>query len=335
MSTPLHNTLVLAPFSQSGLAALRERGPVTYEPWPQTQTLWDPGELGQRLAVEEFDGLVVEIDFLFEELFSTASSLRFTAICRAALNQVDLDAATDAGVVVVHTPGRNAQAVAELVLAQLFNLARQLPAAASFVASGAWKEPAEAYVRFRGRELAGGRLGLVGLGRIGRRVARLARAVGMEVVAYDPYVERGPAGVMLTGLDELLTSSDFVSVHVPETDQTLGLIDAGRIGLMKPTAYLVNVAAAAAVDAGALAAALAEGRLAGAALDVHASHPIAPDSPLLGLANAMLTPHIGGATVETIERHSAMVVADLAGLANGRRPTRLANPGVWGRRRRG
>lgn len=327
------NTLVLAPFSSTGLAALRELGQVTYEPWPQTQTLWDPEELGQRLDAEAFTGLVVEIDFLFDELFSTASLLRFAAICRSALNQVDLDAATDAGVVVVHTPGRNAQAVAELVLAHLLNLARHVPQAANFVASGAWDDPTEAYTRFQGRELAGSTLGLVGLGQIGRRVAQMARAIGMRVIAYDPYIAKGPAGVELAGLDELLAASDFVSLHVPETDETQGLLSAERIGRMRSTAYVVNVTSPAVIDGVALASALREGRLAGAALDVHASHPIAPDSPFLGLTNVTLTPHIGGATAETIERHSAMVVEDLGRFAAGRKPKRLANPAVWANRR--
>ena len=182
--------------------------------------------------------------------------------------------------------------------------------------------------------MAGATLGLIGVGQIGRRVARLARAVGMRVLAYDPYVQRAPAGVTLVTLDEVIAACDFVSVHVPETPETLGLLSVDRIALMRSTAYLVNVTSPAVVDGKALAAALRDGRLAGAAMDVHDSHPVAPDSPFLGLPNATLTPHIGGATVETIERHSAMVVEDMARYANGRRPKRLANAGVWGRRRR-
>ena len=334
MNTLGLNTLVLAPFSSTGLTGLRKLGSVTYEPWPQTQMLWDPEELGQRLEAEGFGGLIVEIDFVFEELFSAASSLRFAAICRAALNQVEVDAATEAGVVVVHTPGRNAQAVAELVLAHLLNLARHIPTAASFVASGAWEDPTEAYTRFQGRELAGSTLGLVGLGQIGKRVASFSNALGMQVLAYDPYVTKAPAGVTLATLDDVLAASDFVSLHVPESDETQGLLDAGRIALMQPTAYVINVTSPAVVDSVALASALREGRLAGAAMDVHASHPIAPDSPFLGLANVTLTPHIGGATAETIERHSAMVVEDLTRYVSGRQPKRMANPAVWPRRKR-
>ena len=325
-------TLVLAPFSEPGLSRLRALGGIIYEPWTVTQVLFDPEELAGRLEAAGCEALVVEADFLFEELFAAAPSLRLAAICRAALNQVDLEAATKAGVVVVHTPGRNAQAVAELVLAHMLGLARNLSQASRYVEDGVWEDPAEPYVRFRGRELAGATLGLVGLGDIGRRVAALARGVGMRVLAHDPYV-RPTARVELTGLDDLLARSDFVSLHVPETAETTGTLSAERIALMRHGAFLVNVTAAAVVDSQALAAALREGRLGGAALDVHDSHPLAPDSPFIGVPNVVLTPHIGGATAETVERHSAMVAADIERYVEGRRPRHLANPAVWRRRR--
>lgn len=327
-------SLVLAPFSQIALAELRSLGDVVYEPWTGTQEMYDPEELGQRLANEGFDVLVVEIDFLFEELFDAAPSLRFAAICRAALNQVDIDAATERGVVVVHTPGRNAEAVAELVIAQLFNLARHVPQSVRYLAGGSWQDPTEPYLRFKGRELAGATLGLIGLGQIGRRVAKLANGLSMRVVAHDPYVTKAPGGVELTALDDLLTRSDFVSVHVPDTEATAGLLNAERIAKLKPTAYLVNVTATSVVDRAALTDALRDGRLAGAAMDVHESHPIAPDSPFIGLPNVILTPHIGGATVETIDRYSGMVVEDLQRFATNHRPKHLANPEVWPHRKR-
>lgn len=330
------NTLVLAPFSEQGLAALDGLGSVTYEPWTETRRLYDPEELGARLQGQGFDALVVEADFLFDELFESATTLRFAAICRAALNQVDLDAATEHGVAIVHTPGRNAQAVAELVLGLMLSLARHVPDAASYLASGAWEDPTEPYTRFQGRELAGATLGVIGLGQIGRRVASLGRGVGMRVLAHDPYVRpgsRGSAGATLATLDDLLEHSDFVSVHVPETDETTGMLGARELALLGPASYLVNVTSSAVVDAAALARALESGAIAGAAMDVHEAHPIPPDSLFLGQPKALLTPHIGGATIETIERHSAMVLADLRSFIAGRRPKHLANPGVWTHRR--
>ena len=336
------NSLVLAPFSDGGLAALREIGNVAYEPWTQTQRLFDPEELGERLAAEGVGALIVEADFLLEELFEGAPLLRFAAVCRASLNQVDLDAATEHGVVVVHTPGRNAQAVAELVLALMLALARRVPAASAYAASGEWEDPTEAYTRFQGRELAGATLGLVGYGAIGRRVASLAHGVGMRILAYDPYLAPNAPGlrrVVLVDLEMLLREADFVSVHAPDSASTAGLIDAAALRLMRPGAYLVNVASPSVVDTAALAAAIEGGALAGAALDVHEAHPIPPNVPMLALARRMpervlLTPHVGGATAETIERHSAMVVEDLRRFLAGRRPRHLANPGVWARRRR-
>jgi D-3-phosphoglycerate dehydrogenase / 2-oxoglutarate reductase len=330
-------TLVLAPFTPTGLAALSDLGEVVYEPWTDTQEIHDPQELGARLEAEDFDALVVEIDFLFEELFDAAPRLRFAAICRAALNQVDLDAATERGVVIAHTPGRNAQAVAELVLGHLLNLARQIPQAGQFVAKGEWEDPTEPYTRFQGRELAGSTLGLIGLGQIGQRVARLARGIGMRVLAYDPYVapgSRATAGATLVELDALLAASDYVSIHVPETAETTGMLDAAAIAAMPTGACLINVTSPAIVDRQALVDALRTGKLAGAALDVHDSHPIAPDSPFLGMPNVLLTPHIGGATRETIERHSAMVVLDMQRFARNAKPKHLANPAVWAKRRK-
>ena len=326
------NTLVLAPFSSEGIARLAALGRVVHEPWTETGTLWDPAELGARLAADGFDALAAEADFLFEELFDAAPGLRIAAVCRGALNHVDLDAATERGAAIVHTPGRNAQAVAEFVVGQMVALARRIPAAGRLVRDGAWTEPAEAYIRFQGRELAGATLGVIGLGAIGRAVARIAAGFGMRTLAYDPYTPEAE-GVEMTALDDLLAASDFVSAHVPETPETAGMLSAERIALMKRGAYFVNAAAPSIADSAALAAALAEGRLAGAALDIHEAHPIPPDSPFLRLPNVLLTPHIAGATRETVERHSAMAVGDFERFARGERPVHLANPEVWSRLR--
>lgn len=327
------NSLVLAPFSDDGVARLQALGRVVHEPWTATQTLWDPQELGQRLDAEGFDALVIEADFAFEELFAAAPRLRVVALCRGALNHVDLDAATDAGVVVVHTPARNAQAVAEFAVAQMFALARQTAQADRYVRGGRWTDLADPYTRFQGRELAGATLGLVGLGAVGRAVARIAGALGMRVLAYDPYVANAESAELVT-LDELLRSADFVSLQLPDTDETTGMIGAGRIAAMKPGAFLVNVASPYAVNRPALADALARGHIAGAAFDVHETQPIPPDSPFLTLPNVLLTPHVGGATRETVERHSSMAAEDIERLARGEKPLRLANPEVWERRRK-
>ena len=310
------NTLVLAPFSDDGLARLAALGRVVHEPWTETRTLWDPEELGMRLTSEGFDALAVEADFLFEELFDAAPGLRIAAICRGDLHHADLDAATEHGVAVVRTPARNAQAVAEFAVAQMLALARHTSAGERYVREGRWEDPTEPYVRFRGRELAGATLGIVGFGAIGRAVARIAAGFGMRILAYDPYVDEAQ-GVEMTGLEALLAASDFVSMHVPDTPETMGMLDAVRIAAMKPGAYLVNVTNSSVADRTALAAALAEGRLAGAALDVHEAHPIPPDSPFLGLPNVLLTPHIGGASTARDERLADLFIDNIGRYKSG------------------
>ena len=230
-----------------------------YEPWTETRTLWDPEELGARLTNEGFDALAVEADFLFGELFDAAPGLRIAAVCRGDLHHADLDAATGRGIAVVRTPARNAQAVAEFAVAQMLALARHTSAGERYVREGRWEDPTDPYVRFRGRELAGATLGIVGFGAIGRAVARIAAGFGMRVLACDPYVDEAES-VEMTGLDALLAASDFVSVHVPDTPETMGMLDEARIAAMKPGAYLVNVTNSSVADRAALAAALSFGQ---------------------------------------------------------------------------
>ena len=327
-----HRALILAPFSESQLARLRRRGDVSCESWMETRALWAPEELGGRLREEGCDILIVEVDFVFEEVFEAAPGLGLVGICRAATNHVDVEAATRHGVLVVNTPGRNAQAVAEHALGLMFSLARRIPEGHGYVTNGRWRNPLEPYMSLRGIELSGRTLGIVGLGAIGRGLASIAGAMGMSCVAHDPYVSAPAEGVRLVELDDLLAESDFVSIHAPATEGTRGMIDARRLGLMKPTAYLVSLSDAAIVDEQALVPALSERRIAGAALDVFETQPISPDSPLLGLDNVVLTPHLGGATEETVERHSAMMADDVLRWLDGERPERLVNPEAWSSR---
>ena len=272
--------------------------------------LWDPAELAVRLADESIEAVVAEVDFLFGEVFEDPSPLRFIGLCRNATNQIDLDAAAARGVTVVNTPGRNANAVAELVMGLALSLVRRIPSAHSYVRDGNWEHPMAAYLDLRGGELSGRTMGVVGMGDIGRRVARLARAFGMRVLGYDPYTQ-GPRYVQMTTLEALLAGSDVVTLHAPETRETVGMLNADRLALMPPASYLINTASAALVDEAALVEALRSGRLAGAALDVFETHPVVPNSPLLSLDNVVLTPHLGGATAETIERYSRIIAREL------------------------
>lgn len=324
--------LVLAPLSYDALSRLDQLVTVEYESWTDTRRLYDPIELADRLNNDETAILVIEADFIFEEVFAESKDLRFLGVCRRSLSHIDLEAATKHGVLVVNTPGRNARAVAELAIGLMLSLARHIPSSDHYVKQGLWEGPVEAYISHNGIELQGKVLGLIGFGAVGRIVSKLARAFGMEVLAYDPYVghigERR-AGALLCSLEDVLTRSLFISLHTTLSSETTGLLGKREFVLMKNGSYLINTAAHELVDENALVRHLGEHRLNGAALDVHQAHPIPPSSPLLKLNNVILTPHIGGATLETVERHSTMIVDDIARFIAGIRPRRLANPKAW------
>ena len=321
--------LILAPFAERELERLAGRLRVEYESWMDSRRMHDPDELAARLNKLEASVLVVELDFVFEEIFEAVPSLKFVGICRAATSHVDIEAATARGVAVVNTPTRNAQAVAEHALGLMLALARRITEGDKYVKAGRWLNPAGPYVEMRGTELAGRILGMVGLGAIGRRLANIANGLGMTCIAYDPYVHDSPSGVSLRDLEEVLADADFVSIHAPLTDESDGMIDSDKLAYMKPTAFLVNLSEARIVDRDGLVDALESRVIAGAALDVFETHPIAPDHPLLRLDNVILTPHLGGATEETIERHSKMMADDILRFLDGERPVNLVNPAVW------
>ena len=330
------SALVLAPFSEDALVALRRSLPVTYESWTETRRLHSPEELSQRINLGGINILVVEADFVFDDVFQQAGPLEFLGVCRSSLDHIDIDAATEHGVLVVNTPGRNAQGVAELTMGFMLYLARGISHLNGYVRAGKWESPAEPYISMGGVELRGKTLGIIGLGSVGRTVARLGQAFGMQVVAYDPYAGlagRKKVGAMLASLEGVLTASDFLSIHAAHTPDTEGLLDGRRLALMKAGSYIINTAAYSIIDEAALVEKLKSGHIAGVALDVHRTHPIAPSSPLLKLENVILTPHIGGATDGTVERQSWMMVEDIQRYLQGRRPLRLVNRQV--RRRHG
>jgi D-3-phosphoglycerate dehydrogenase len=313
--------LILSPFDEHALARLRERMPVTHESWLESRRLHDPEELGARIRSEGIDVLVVEADFVFEEVFDAASGLRFVGVCRNALNQVDLPSAREHGVIVTHAPGRNTNAVVELVLGCMLAMARRLPLADRFVSGGGWRDPAAGYSLFRGREIAGSTVGVVGFGQIGREVAQKCLALGAQVVAHDPLVpprDMETLGVRPAALHEAAAVSDFLTLHVPDVPETRYMVDAALLATMRPDSYLINTSAGTAVDHEVLVQALETGRLAGAALDVFEGHPLPASSPLLSAPNLLLTPHIGGATAETVQRHSQIITDEIERFLDGK-----------------
>ncbi|MBM4432744.1 MAG: hypothetical protein FJ025_01930 [Chloroflexi bacterium] len=324
--------LILAPFHPEALERLRAMAQVTHESWMETGKLLSPEEMVERIEKDDLNIVVIEADFIFEEVFQGTKKLRFVGICRGAINNVDIDAATEHGVVVVNTPARNAVSVAELTIGLMLSLARHIPEAHSTVKEGRWLDPVGPYLSLRGLELAGKTIGIVGLGAIGFEVAKRLRAFDMEILVYDPYVsaERvSQVGAKIVALPELMRQSDFVAIHCSLTPETTNLIGATEIELMKPKAYLINTAGWEIVDEKALLNALEQKRIAGAAFDTYQTHPVSPQSPFLKLDNVVLTPHIGGATDGTVRRYSDMLVDDIERFLSGKRPKNLVNPEVW------
>ncbi|NQW16223.1 MAG: hypothetical protein HQ478_01940 [Chloroflexi bacterium] len=328
--------LVLAPFSRSGIGQLNTFGAATHEDWRDTDLMWDPVELGERADREGFEAIIVERDFLFDETFTAAPNLKVAGITRAGVNQIDVDAATSAGVIVLNTPGRNANGVAELTIGLMFAVARRIAESDRYIRSGSWQSPTAPYIELRGMELSGRTAGIIGLGAIGRQVAKISHALGMTVTAHDPFVdqpgEEQPYVSMLP-LDQLLELADVVTLHSPPSPDGTPLIGVAELSRMKMGALLINTASAELVDSDALAASLRSGHLSGAGYDIFETTPIEPNHPLSSLDNIVLTPHIGGATDESIERHSQMIASDLRRIAAGEMPVNLVNPDVWDNRR--
>ena len=243
-----------------------------------------------------YDALVVrsrtKVD---KELLDRAQKLKLVARPGTGLDNVDVEYAKSRGVQVVNSPESLVEAVAEQVLLLMLALSRKLPMAASTTAAGKWEKEA-----LQGVEMRGKTLGIVGFGRIGRRIGELARVLGMKILVYDviPISQDVVAqvGCRVVSLDELLASSDYITLHVPMTDQTRHMLDGKKLSMMKKSAFLVNTSRGGVVDEHALTESLKQGKLAGAALDVFEKEP--PSGEILTAPNTILTPHIGGQTAE-------------------------------------
>jgi (S)-sulfolactate dehydrogenase len=265
-------------------------------------------------AAADCDALIVRNRTRVDrELLAAAPRLRLVGRLGVGLENIDLDACKARGIRVIPATGANALAVAEYVICAVMLLLRGQYLSSAAVAAGEWPRAALG----EGRETAGKTLGIVGFGEIGRLTARLAQGLGMKVIAADALIPADApvwrdTGVARRELDGLLAESDAVTLHVPLTGETRHLIDAARIGRMKPGAVLVNSARGGVVDETALVAALRAGRLGGAALDVFEREPLPAGSPFAGVPNLVLTPHVAGVTRESNARVSAMIAEKVA-----------------------
>jgi D-3-phosphoglycerate dehydrogenase / 2-oxoglutarate reductase len=259
-----------------------------------------------------------------------AAPIRLVCCARGGPVNVDVAAATDRGIPVVNTPGKNAAAVAELTIAFALLLIRAVPRASrSLAEQGRLAESVFGGEEFFGREAASLTLGLVGLGRVGREVAVRARALGFALLAHDPLIPAATAdGVDMVPLAALLERSDIVSLHARATPHNRHMFSHAEFARMRPGACFINTARESLVDEPALQAALDQGRLGGAGLDVLERPPAGTRHPLLATPNVLVTPHIGGATTETLARGAQRVVAAVASLLAGRVPDDVMNPQV-------
>jgi D-3-phosphoglycerate dehydrogenase len=238
------------------------------------------------------------------EAIAAAPNLKVVARAGVGLDNVDIKAATQAGVMVVNAPTSNIISAAELTVGHILSLARHIPAGNASLSGGEWKRS-----KYTGTELYEKTVGIIGLGRIGALITARLQAFGMSIIAYDPYVTSARAqqlGVQLVGLDELLQQADFVTIHMPKTPETIGMIGDDQLALMKKSAYIVNVARGGLIDEDALYRALTSETIAGAGLDVFSAEPPL-ESPLIALDNVVVTPHLGASTAEAQEKAGVSV----------------------------
>jgi D-3-phosphoglycerate dehydrogenase len=276
---------------QSGVDKLRTATGVTVDEQPSI----DVDQLAQIIG--DYDALIVRSKTrVTDDLIERATNLRVVGRAGTGVDNIDVAAATQRGIVVMNAAAGNTVTTAEHTMAMLLSLARQVPQAVNSTRAGRWEKN-----KFLGVELMGKILGVVGLGRIGTAVAERARAFGMNVLAYDPYFTPEAAnelGIEMAALDELIARADFITLHTPLTDETRDLINAAAIEKMKPGVRLINCARGGLIDERALADAIKAGKVAGAALDVFDQEPTSPDNPLLALDQVIVTPHLGASTTE-------------------------------------
>jgi autoinducer 2 (AI-2) kinase len=331
--------LITASFTAEGVERLRRHMAVEHEDWRVRHTIYfDGAEFARRIRDAGADLLIVEADLVHDEVLN-AVPLRLIGCCRGDPINIGVERATELGIPVLFAPGRNADAVADLTLGFMLALARHIYTVNMLLKTGqmtfsATRDYLDIYNTYGGFELGGVTVGVVGFGAIGRRVVRRLRAFGSRVLVFDPFV--APEAVRDAeaepmALDDLVRRADILTLHCPDTPENYGLISAARIRAMKPGAYFLNLARAAIVDDEALYAALRDGHLAGAALDVFADEPVRPENRYVQLPNVLVAPHLGGATRDVVGHQTDLIVDGIEAWLRGERPAHIANPAVLGR----
>lgn len=305
---------VFSPLEPEAREQLEAAMDVAYFGWAEDEPVVTPLP-GDQEIIEHCREVQVIITpgELSREVMASCPQLQIVGVARGDTRGVDADYARERGIKIVDAAGRNAVAVAELTIGMMITLSRRICQAEQFVRAGKFNswDALFATELINGWELAGKNLGLIGMGIIGKEVARRAQAFDLSVVAFDPFVpekEMWIYGVTASGLEDLLTKSDIISIHCKLSPDTEGLLGKKELALLHPGAILVNTARAGIIDQEAFLDMMQEGRIAGAAIDVYWEEPLPLDSPLLGLPNILMTPHIGGSTVEVEQRTGDLVV---------------------------
>lgn len=315
--------LIADPIAKSGVAALEKEAEVVVAKGLTAEAL--------LAEVSKADALIVRSETqVTRPVLEAGKQLKAVGRAGVGIDNIDVAAATELGVLVLNVPNANTLAAAELAMGLMLALVRRIPAADATMRAGTWEKS-----RFTGTELYGKTLGVIGFGRIGRAVADRAKAFGMQILAYDPYVPAEHLAAVQAercDLDQLLARADIVTLHAQKTKETHGLLDAANLAKMKPGSFLVNVARGGQVDEEALYDALERGHLAGAALDVFAKEPVLGHR-LAQLPQVILTPHIGASTKEAQERNGRDVAIGILQALRGQRPEGAVNqPADWPRK---
>jgi D-3-phosphoglycerate dehydrogenase len=302
--------LITAPYHEEGRQLLAERiGEVVYKPWKDLGRAYNENELLSLLHETNAEALITEHDHVTAKVIEANPQLQFIGVCRGTPSNVSLETAKEMGIAVFHTPARNAQAVAELFLATVIDLLRNTYAGVEWLKSEAWTEDAHtSYLQFKGNEMAGKTIGMVGFGAVGQRIASMVENFPCAIKFYDPYLESYDPKYIKTSLEDVFESCDIVSIHLPVNASTIGMIDKSLISKMRRDAIFINTARASVVKRDDLLYALENKLIRGAVLDVFDHEP--PDEKdykIINLPNVLATPHIAGATHEVEDHHVAIM----------------------------
>lgn len=347
-------TLITMSISDIQLERLKERCNITQAGW---------GYTGCRLNEDDLCDMIQNVEILlagYENITSrvihAAKKLKIIGISRSNPVNVDLSVANTRGIPVLFTPGRNSTAAAEFTMGLILDQARHISHGDRALRSGkylgesncnlfqnnpstdvTWNLDGDTpYTVFRGVELHGRTLGLIGFGNVANKVADIAHAFGMQIISYAPNYSHERADhlkIRMVSLDTLLSESDFISVHCKATSETKDMLDERAFSLMKPSVYIINTARASIINQQALIQALLNGKIAGAALDVFWCEPLPSNHPLLKMENVTLSPHLAGSTREVPERHSKILVDDIIDWLDGKKPKYVFNSGIYSKNR--